>query len=135
VTVAAAVEEESDGFDPVNGEESDNEVVFDSAGGYDGSNDELEAEIAEDIRVDVANDAQPLNSLTTTIQQASTPIKPSLPSASPYRQNVTSQSVAIPQPPESGGGADYEFVASGMSDGDDGSIDELEAEIAAALDD
>ena len=35
---------------------------------------------------------------------------------------------------ESGGGADFEFVAS-AGDGDDGSMDELEAEIAAALGD
>ena len=135
MAAAAAVEEESEGFDLVNGEESENEVVFDSPGGYEGSSDELESETAQDIDVGVANHAQPMNQLKATIQQTSTPSKPSLPSASPFRQSDTSQSVTNSQPPESGGGADYEFVASGMSDGDDGSIDELEAEIAAALDD
>ncbi len=135
MAAAAAVEAESEGFDLINGEESDNEVVFDSNGGYDGSNDELEAEIAVDVDVGVVNDAQPLNSITATIQRTPTPIKVSLPSASSPQRDLTTQLVAIPQSPESGGGADYELIASGIRDGDDESIDELEAEIAAALDD
>lgn len=69
------------------------------------------------------------------MQLTSSPIRTPLPTPSSPRRDVTLQSVAIPHSPDSGGGADYEFVGSGGRDGDDGSIDELEAEIAAALDD
>lgn len=88
---------------------SDDEIVFDStpvsAAGLEESGKE---EIASEGGVDAE-----LNS--ATIQQTPTP-----------------QSVAIPSSTES---EQYEFVASGGFDGDDGSMDELEAEILAALDD
>ncbi len=132
---AAAVEEESGGFDLLNDEESDGEVVFDSAGGNDGSIDDSEAEIAEGADVGVVNDAPPFNSITATIQLTSVPIRTPLPTPSSPQRDVTLQSVAISHSPDSGGGADFEFVGSGGREGDDGSIDELEAEIAAALDD
>ena len=130
---AAAVEEESGGINLLNGEESDGEVVFDSAGGDDGSIDYLEAEIVEDVGI--VNDAQPFNSITAAIQLTSAPNRTLLPSPSSPQRDVTLQSVAISHSPDSGGGADFEFVGSGGREGDDGSIDELEAEIAAALDD
>lgn len=96
---------------------SDDEIVFDStsvsaAGSEEGSGKE---EIALEGGVNkgsIFNDAQ-LNS--ATMQQTPTP-----------------QSVAIPSSTES---EQYEFVASGGFDGDDGLMDELEAEILAALDD
>jgi hypothetical protein len=135
VAVAATAEEESGGFDLVNDEQSGGEVVFDSGSGDDGSIEELEADIMEGVDDGVVNDAQPFNSITATIQQTSTPIRASLPPPSSPKRDVTLQSVAVLHSSESGGGADYEFIASGGHDGDDGSIDELEAEIAAALDD
>ncbi len=137
MAAAAAVEEEekSGGFDLVNDEQSDGEVEVNSTGGEDVSINDLEAEIAEGADVGVVNDAQPFNSIAATIQQISAPIRAPLSSPSSPKRDVTLQSVAIPHSPEPGGGADYEIVGSGGRDGDDGSIDELEAEIAAALDD
>ena len=94
---------------------SDDEIIFDStsmsAAGLEESGKE---EIASEGGVDKGSifiDAEH----SATIQQTPTP-----------------QSVAIPSSTES---EQYEFVASGGFDGDDGSMDELEAEILAALDD
>jgi membrane protease subunit (stomatin/prohibitin family) len=95
---------------------SDDEIVFDSTSmSAAGSEESGKEEIGMEGGVDkgsIFNDAQ-LNS--ATMQQTPTP-----------------QSVAIPSSKES---EQYEFVASGGLDGDDGSMDELEAEILAALDD
>ncbi|KAL7529441.1 hypothetical protein ACHAXR_004520 [Thalassiosira sp. AJA248-18] len=130
-TGPAAVTEESEDFNFVNNDpDVDEEVIFDSASSAasieSGSNTEAEANV----------DVQPPNVSTT---QTSAPIGGSgSPPSSPQR-DVTPKSDAITPSDsvvESGGGTDYEFVASvSGGDEDDGSMDELEAEIAAALGD
>ena len=85
---------------------SDDEIVFESTS-------MSAAGLEESGKEEIASEGAELNS--ATIQQTPTP-----------------QSVAIPSSTES---EQYEFVSSGGFDGDDGSMDELEAEILAALDD
>lgn len=117
-------------------EQSMGELVFDSAstsgaGSIESGSDDIAIEGGAGIG-SVANDTQLNNSMTATIQQTSMMIRASFPTPSSPRKDATPQSSANPPSPESG---QYEFVASGGGDKDDGSIDELEAEIAAALDD
>lgn len=126
---SAPVADELEEDDIVNINEPDEEVIFDSASTAASieSGSDTKGEVMPGTNVIVASDAQPSNNATTT--QTSVPI------AAPS----TPQRDAAPKPdaaasPDSGG-TDYEFVASAGGDGDDGSMDELEAEIAAALGD
>lgn len=120
---AAVAAEETEDYDVVN-DESSEEVIFDAASSAasveSGSNNGGES-FSEDANT--ASDVQATTNTSTS------------PPSSPKRDATVAAEVASPSDSvnESGGGADYEFVAGG--DGDDGSMDELEAEIAAALDD
>ena len=132
------VVEESDEYDVVNNEPDDGEVVFDSASSAasieSGSNKKGESSLSVEAAAIVGDDVvQPLN--VSTAKPSSSSISPP---SSPQRDMTTTTEAATTYDSaiESGGGAaaDYEFVAS-AGDGDDGSMDELEAEIAAALGD
>jgi len=124
---ASVVDESEDGevvnFDP------DEEVIFDSAS----SAASIESGSMEKSDTAVVNDVSLLSNETTS--QTFIQIGGSISPPSSPQRNITAQSDPITPADsvvESGGGADYEFVAS-AGDGDDGSIDELEAEIAAAM--
>ena len=126
-TPSMTVAEESEDFDVVN--DPDEEVIFDSSSG----DEELSADRKGDTvsGADIsgaANDTQPSAIETTATPQTSEEIgKGIAPPSSPQRDT--------PSAVESGGGTDYEFVSSTGGDEDVGEMDELEAEIAAALDD
>lgn len=131
-----AVAEDSEAFDIVNTGE-DEEVIFESTSSAvsveSGSNRGVESLSETDISV--ANDSQP-NLATTT--QTPMPVGggTSSPSSSQVNANPKPDVIAPSDSAfESGGGVDYEFVASSGGDEDDGEMDELEAEIAAALGD
>jgi len=131
-----AVSEESEDFHVVNND-SDEEVIFDSASSAASieSGSIKKGESLSEADVSVANDAQPSHTTTT---QTSTPVGWSVsPPSSPQRDVTPKSDPVTPSisAVESGGGADYEFVDSAGGDEDDGSMDELEAEIAAALGD
>jgi len=133
-----AAEVESEGFNIVNnGDGEDEEVIFDSASSAvsveSGSNRKGGSLSETDIIV--TNDAQPNveTAAQTSVSVGGASSSPSAPqiNANPKLDvNVPSESAV-----ESGGGVDYEFVASDGGDEDDGVMDELEAEIAAALGD
>lgn len=129
-----AVVENSEDFHVVNTNQ-DEEVVFDSASSAASieSGFTKRGETLPEADGSVANDALPSHAPTT---QTSTPVGRSVsPPASPAMEVTPKSDVIVPSdsPVESGGGADYEFVASSEGDGDDESMDELEAEIAAAM--
>mmetsp|Transcript_5750 Transcript_5750/g.14359 ORF Transcript_5750/g.14359 Transcript_5750/m.14359 type:complete len:352 (+) Transcript_5750:107-1162(+) len=122
----APVADELEDDDIVNINEPDEEVIFDSASTATSieSGSDTKGEVMPGTNI---SDAQLSNNATAT--QTSVPI------AAPS----TPQRDAAPKPdavvsPDSGG-TDYEFVANAGGDGDDGEMDELEAEIAAALGD
>lgn len=130
----AAVAEESEDGEVVN-YDPDEEVVFDSASCAasieSGSDEKGESMSKADSGVVI--NAQLSNAATTT--QVSIPIGGSVsPPSSPQRDVTPKSDIITPSDSvvESGGGADYEFVAS-AGDGDDEPMDELEAEIAAAM--
>jgi len=128
--VAAA--EEPEDFDVVNND-LDEEVVFDSASSAAsvGSNAMKGGDSISELDGSIANDAPPS---PAPITQISAPVGGSAPPPSTPQRDVTPNlDVVSPSDSalESVGGAEYEFVAGG--DGDDGPMDELEAEIAAAM--
>lgn len=130
-----AVAQEQEESDIVNAD-VDEEVVFDSAStttsvelGFIKNGDSTSEGDGDVV------DTQPSHA---SAGQTSAPIRGSVPLLSTSQRDVTPKSDAV-SPSDSvvgsGGGADYEFVASSGVCGDDGSMDELEAEIAAALGD
>lgn len=73
-------------------------------------------------------------SATTT----AAPIKestPDIPASYHSTSSATAPTTSQPDTSVSSTSSDYEFVSGGGADGDDASMDELEAEIAAALGD
>lgn len=123
----AAVAEESEDGEVVN-YDPDEEVVFDSASCAasieSGSDEKGESMSKADSGVVI--NAQLSNAATTT--QVSIPIGGSVsPPSSPQRDVTPKSDIITPSDSvvESGGGADYEFVAS-AGDGDDEPMDELE---------
>ncbi|KAL7524195.1 hypothetical protein ACHAWF_000856 [Thalassiosira exigua] len=124
-------------FDAVDNE-PDEEVIFDSASsaasGDSGSNKRAGSVPEKDM---AENDTKPPIT-TSALTSAPAEGEPSPPASPTKDTGVTLTSeAATPSDSltDSGGGTDYEFVASAAGvDGDDGSLDELEAEIAAALD-
>lgn len=132
----AAVTEESEDFDVVNNE-ADEEVIFDSSSTSAASIDSgLGGKKGDNIPgVDDSSGSDVQASPATTTEVASHIIGGSISPPSSPQRDVSLNADAIASPSvESEGGNDYEFVAND-GDGDDGSMDELEAEIAAALDD
>ena len=123
-----AVTEEAGEYDVV--DEPDEEVIFDSASSA------ASIDSGAHKKGDSFSDADALVGDAQT-PSASTPQTSISPPSSPQR-NVSAEAEAM-TPSDTvvdAGGAEYEFVASATGgDGDDGSMDELEAEIAAALDD
>mmetsp|Transcript_9092 Transcript_9092/g.20550 ORF Transcript_9092/g.20550 Transcript_9092/m.20550 type:complete len:353 (-) Transcript_9092:256-1314(-) len=132
----AAVAEELEDGEVVN-YVPDEEVVFDSASSAASieSGSDKKGESMSKADVGVSKDAQ-LSNVSTT--QTYIPIGGSIsPPSSPQRDVTPKSDTSTPSDSvvESGGGSDYEFVANAGGDEDDGSMDELEAEIAAALGD
>mmetsp|Transcript_34131 Transcript_34131/g.72723 ORF Transcript_34131/g.72723 Transcript_34131/m.72723 type:complete len:362 (+) Transcript_34131:112-1197(+) len=127
-----AVGEESEDPDLAN-TDPDEEVVFDSASIESGSI--KRGDSLSEVDGTVAIDGQPSHAPAT---QASRPVGESVStSSSPQGDTDSAKDAVAPSGSaiESGGGTDYEFVATVGGDGEDGSMDELEAEIAAALGD
>ena len=130
----AAVQEESEDLNDADSEE----VIFDSDEAMEPMSADMKGEPAILGRdsSSSANDAQS-SSVATTSTVTSTSIGGGVdsPPSSPQRETAQAD-IATPSDSvvESGGGNDYEFVPSAGGD-DDGEMDELEAEIAAALDD
>lgn len=128
---ATAIDEPSEDFDFVPTDQSDDgEIVFDSASSS--------SALSGNERGATTDSSFARDSVQPIVTSTSTSISPP---SSPQRDLGTSKmsSSIINSDSDAellGSGADYEFVASGGGeDGDDGSIDELEAEIAAALGD
>lgn len=130
-----AVAKDSEGHDVVNND-SDEEVVFESAS---------TAASIESVSIKKGDSYSEADSMTHVAQPSHAPATQTsatdgvhVPSPSTPQGDVTPRLDAIlpsDSLAESGGGVDYEFVASAEGGGDDGSMDELEAEIAAALGD
>ena len=135
---SVAVAEESEDFDVVN--EPDEEVIFDSSSGDEELSTDRKGDTVSGADISAVNDTRPSTIAATVTPQTSKEIGGSIESApsSPQR-DTTTKSAGIITPSdsavESGGGTDYEFVSSTGGDEDDGEMDELQAEIAAALDD
>jgi len=125
----AAVEEESEDLTDVDADSE--EVIFDSDEAMEPMSAVMKGEsaILGKDSSSSTNDAQSTSIVTSTSGVDSPPSSP---------QRETAQvDIATPSDSvaESGGGNDYEFVPSAGGGDDDGEMDELEAEIAAALDD
>ncbi len=133
ITTPTAMEDEVqlENYDFVQTEQSDvGEIVFDSISSSVVSGSGIGAAVGTSIIDDAA---QPLIASST-----STSIAPPFTPQRDVTFEKTSSITNSDYEAELLGGGGYEFVASsgaGAGDGDDGSIDELEAEIAAALDD
>ena len=125
----AAVEEESEDLNDVDADPE--EVIFDSDEALEPMSAVMKGEsaILGKDSSSSTNDAQSTSIVTSTSGVDSPP-------SSPQRE-TTQADIASPSDSvaESGGGNDYEFVPSAGGGDDDGEMDELEAEIAAALDD
>lgn len=123
----AAVQEESEDLNDADSEE----VIFDSDEAMEPMKGEP-AILGRDSSSSIIS-----SSVATTSTVTSTSIGGGVdsPPSSPQRETAQAD-IATPSDSvaESGGGNDYEFVPSAGGD-DDGEMDELEAEIAAALDD
>jgi hypothetical protein len=139
ITTPTAMEDEVqlENFDFVQTEQSDDgEIVFDSISSSVASGSGIGAAAGTSF---IDDGAQPLIASSTSAIIA--------PPFTPQRDITSKKTSSITNSDHEadflgGGGADYEFVPSsgagagaGARDGDYGSIDELEAEIAAALDD
>ncbi len=123
----ATLKEESDDYDVVN--KSDEEVVFDSASSDAGSK---EPSSHKEIANSSDTDGENIQSMQQSTKLANEPA-PSLSSAAPLSKvDVVLKSDLSVEHSDSTGGTDYEFVPSA---GGDDELDELEAEIAAALGD
>jgi len=136
-TLPVAVDEEPEDFNVVN-TDLDEEVVFDSASSAAsvGSSVMKGGDSISELDGSVANDAPPSPAPTTQISApvgGSAPPASTPPASTPQRDVTSNLDVVSPSDyvSESVGGTEYEFVAGG--DGDDGPMDELEAEIAAAM--
>eukprot|EP00581_Thalassiosira_minuscula_P010056 CAMPEP_0183710072 /NCGR_PEP_ID=MMETSP0737-20130205/5936_1 /TAXON_ID=385413 /ORGANISM="Thalassiosira miniscula, Strain CCMP1093" /LENGTH=391 /DNA_ID=CAMNT_0025938295 /DNA_START=63 /DNA_END=1238 /DNA_ORIENTATION=- len=137
-TMSGAVEDAAE-YDVVENA-SDEEVIFDSASSAASVESGSNKESLPDTDSGVAIDAQPSHAATaatTTTAQTSIPAGVlASPPSSPKKDAIASADVTAPlDSAVESGGTDYEFVAGAGGDDDDGSMDELEAEIAAALDD
>jgi len=133
-SLAAAKESEGD----IVKSEEEEEVIFDSASSTpsveSGSNRGGASTLETDVSV--ANNSQP--NLATPISKPADGGATSSPSRPQPQVNANPKPDMIPPSDsavESGGGVDYEFVASSGGDGENKEMDELEAEIAAALGD
>jgi len=126
----AAVEEESEDLTDVDADSE--EVIFDSDEAMEPMKGES-AILGRDSSSST-NDAQ--SSAASTVTSTSIGGGVDSPPSSPQRETAQAD-IATPSDSvaESGGGNDYEFVPSAGGGDDDGEMDELEAEIAAALDD
>lgn len=136
----AAVTKESEEYDVVN--DPDEEVIFDSSDAESGSDRIADSTTSGPDASGVSDNAQPsvAAAATTTATTVPTSTKGGIsPPSSPQRETTPNIDPLTPidSAVEGGtGGNDYEFVSSTVGDDDDnGSMDELEAEIAAALDD
>jgi hypothetical protein len=132
----AAVEEESEDLNDVDADSE--EVIFDSDEAMEPMSAYMKGESAILGRDSSSstNDAQ--SSATATPSTVTSTSIEGVDSPSSSTQRETAQAdIATPSNSvaESGGGNDYEFVPSAGGGDDDGEMDELEAEIAAALDD
>jgi len=125
----AAVEGESEDLNDVDADSE--EVIFDSDEAMEPMSAVMKGEpaILGKDSSSSTNDAQSTSIVTSTSGVDSPP-------SSPQRETAQAD-IATPSDSvaESGGGNDYEFVPSAGGGDDDGEMDELEAEIAAALDD
>ena len=137
----AAVTKESEEYDVVN--DPDEEVIFDSSDAESGSDRIADSTTSGPDVCGVSDNAQPSVAVAAATTTATTvPISTEggiSPPSSPQRKTTPNIDPLTPidSAVEGGtGGNDYEFVSSTVGDDDDnGSMDELEAEIAAALDD
>jgi hypothetical protein len=133
-----ALEEESDDYDVVNN--SDEEVVFDSASSTTAGSRESSSRHDMDFNNSVIASSGGIDGATSQIKQQNTKLAGEIASstsssssmAPPSKVDVVFKPDLSLAHTDSVGGADYEFVPSA---GGDGELDELEAEIAAALGD
>ncbi len=126
VNPPATLTEESDDYDVVNN--SDEEVIFDSGSSGAGSKESSShKEAANSSDTDEAN-IQTMQQITKLANEPA----PSLLAAPLSKVDVVLKSDLSVEHSDSTGGTDYEFVPSA---GGDDELDELEAEIAAALGD
>lgn len=135
----AATAKESQELDAVNNDASDEEVVFDSASSVASIESGADNMGVSSLETEIASVGADAHTPKVTTSQASAPVGGAVSPPSPQKDDMTPTTETMtPSLPvaESGGGSDYEFVASTAGgDDDDGSMDELEAEIAAALGD
>ena len=129
------VAEEPEDFDVVN--DPDEEVIFDSSSGDEELSADRKGDTVSGADISAANDTRPSPIAATAKPQTSKETGEGIaPPSSPQWDTTTkSADISTPSAVESGGGTDYEFVSSTGGDEDVGEMDELEAEIAAALDD
>eukprot|EP00573_Skeletonema_grethae_P002159 CAMPEP_0201690078 /NCGR_PEP_ID=MMETSP0578-20130828/3553_1 /ASSEMBLY_ACC=CAM_ASM_000663 /TAXON_ID=267565 /ORGANISM="Skeletonema grethea, Strain CCMP 1804" /LENGTH=346 /DNA_ID=CAMNT_0048174927 /DNA_START=158 /DNA_END=1198 /DNA_ORIENTATION=- len=128
-----ALKEESDDYDVLNN--SDEEVVFDSGSSGAGSKESSSHKEMDFKNSDTANSSdtdEATSQITRQITKIANEPAPSMSAVSLSKVDVVSKSVLSIAHSDSIGVADYEFVPS--AEGDD-ELDELEAEIAAALGD
>lgn len=129
---SAASTAETEDYAVVDEDQDDEEVIFDSSSTSGTSVESGSNKVAETI---LEGGSGAVGDATSTTQTSAPAVGSISPPASPQRESnyvsdpVTPSDSAI----ESGGGVDYEFVASAGGDEDDGEMDELEAEIAAAM--